>query len=164
MNNTFIADSKENMIKDEQTAVSINRSYLKFLRASIGIIYLWFGLLKFFRGYSPAEDLAINTINVLSFNLIPTPANIILLAGWETLIGILLISGLGVRIAWVSVFIHIGCTFTPLVFFPDLSFKYSPYGFTLLGQYIMKNVVILCAAILLWQEKPYIRAEQAVNN
>jgi uncharacterized membrane protein YkgB len=148
---------------DYAAAVPINRRYLKILRASIGIIYLWFGMLKFFRGYSPAEDIAINTINVLSFNLIPTPANIMLLAGWETMIGVLLLSGFWVRAALLSVFVHILCTFTPLFFFPDLSFKFSIYGFTLLGQYIMKNVVILSASILLWQEKSDNKRVQSVN-
>ena len=73
--------------------VSVNRNALLFLRISIGIIYLWFGILKFFHGYSPAEDLAINTINKLTFGLIPEPLNITLLATWECALGILLIVG-----------------------------------------------------------------------
>ena len=140
-------------MENKAGSVQIDRRYLIFLRASIGLIYLWFGFLKFFRGYSPAEELAINTINLLTFKTIPTPANILLLASWETLIGFLLISGIWMRAALISVFIHMACTFTPLIFFPAQSFKYSPYGFTLLGQYIMKNLVILCASILLWQGK-----------
>ena len=142
--------------------VQISKSNLNYLRISIGLIYLWFGLLKFFRGYSPAEELAINTIDILTFKLIPTPANIILLAAWESLIGILLISGFWVRAALISVFIHLACTFTPLIFFPALSFKHSPYGLTLLGQYIIKNLVILCAAAVLWQKKTPTRNPQSV--
>ena len=46
------------------------------------------------------------------------------------------------------------CTFTPLLFFPSVSFKYAPYGFTLVGQYIMKNIVIICAALIIWPHKP----------
>jgi uncharacterized membrane protein YphA (DoxX/SURF4 family) len=42
-----------------------------FLRISIGIVFLWFGVLKFFPGLSPGEDLAIQTMKKLSFGLIP---------------------------------------------------------------------------------------------
>lgn len=130
--------------------VPVNRNALSLLRISIGIIYLWFGALKFFHGYSPAEDLAINTINILTFGLIPEPLNISLLAGWECLLGILLIMGKWLRVALVLLFIHMACTFTPLLFFPSVSFKYAPYGFTLVGQYIMKNIIIICAALIIW--------------
>ena len=133
--------------------VSVNRNALLFLRISIGIIYLWFGTLKFFQGYSPAEDLAINTINKLTFGLIPEPLNITLLATWECVLGILLIVGKWLRTALVLLLIHMVCTFTPLLFFPSVSFKYAPYGFTLVGQYIMKNIIIICAAVILWPQK-----------
>jgi uncharacterized membrane protein YphA (DoxX/SURF4 family) len=136
-----------------QTAtVSISRRSLSLLRISIGIIYIWFGALKFFHGYSPAEDLAINTINKLSFGLIPVPVNIILLAIWEVAVGLALVAGRWVRTALVLLFVHMVCTFTPLLFFPGVSFKYAPYGFTLVGQYIMKNIIIVCAGAVLWQK------------
>lgn len=134
--------------------VSVSRNALSILRISIGIIYLWFGILKFFHGYSPAEDLAINTINKLTFGLIPEPLNITLLATWECALGVLLIAGKWMRTALVLLLIHMACTFTPLLFFPSVSFKYAPYGFTLVGQYIMKNIIIICAAIIMWPPKP----------
>jgi uncharacterized membrane protein YphA (DoxX/SURF4 family) len=131
-------------------SVPVSRSALTLLRISIGIIYVWFGALKFFHGYSPAEDLAISTINKLSFGLIPEPVNIFLLATWECALGLLLITGKWLRIALVFLFVHMLCTFTPLLFFPSVSFKYAPYGFTLVGQYIMKNIIIICAALVIW--------------
>jgi len=134
--------------------VSVNRNALSLLRISIGIIYLWFGVLKFFHGYSPAEDLAINTIEKLTFGLIPQPLNITLLATWECALGILMIAGKWLRTALVLLLIHMVCTFTPLLFFPSVSFKYAPYGFTLVGQYTMKNIIIICAAVILWPKKP----------
>ncbi|MFN8291336.1 MAG: DoxX family protein [Chitinophagaceae bacterium] len=133
--------------------VSVPRNYLAFLRISIGIIYIWFGALKFFHGYSPAEDLAISTINKLTFGWIPQPVNIILLAVWEVALGLLLVAGVWMRAALIFMFVHMACTFTPMLFFPDVSFKYAPYGFTLVGQYIMKNIIIICAGLLLWPRK-----------
>ncbi|MBI3718805.1 MAG: DoxX family membrane protein [Sphingobacteriales bacterium] len=134
-------------------SVNVSKRSINLLRISIGIIYLWFGALKFFHGYSPAEDLAINTINKLTFDLIPQPVNIILLAAWECAVGIALIIGKGIRTALILLFVHMVCTFTPLLFFPSVSFKYAPYGFTLVGQYIMKNIIIICAAIVIWPVK-----------
>jgi uncharacterized membrane protein YkgB len=133
--------------------ITVSRRSIVFLRVSIGIIYTWFGALKFFHGYSPAEALAINTINKLTYNLVPQPANIILLAGWECAVGILLIAGRWLRPALVFLFLHMACTFTPLLFFPGESFRYPPYGFTLVGQYIMKNIIIICAAVVVWPSK-----------
>jgi uncharacterized membrane protein YkgB len=138
----------------QAATVTVSRRSLSILRISIGIIYIWFGALKFFPGYSPAEDLAIKTIDKLTFSLIPVPVNIILLATWECTIGVLLLAGKWVRTTLVFLFLHMACTFTPLLFFPADSFKYVPYGFTLVGQYIMKNIIIICAAVIIWQDRP----------
>lgn len=137
----------------ELATVPVNRNYITLLRICIGIIYVWFGALKFFHGYSPAEDLAIQTINKLTFNLVPQPLNIILLAIWEVSVGILLVAGKWLKGALVAMLVHMVCTFTPLVLFPSLSFQYVPYGFTLVGQYIMKNIIIISAALVIWPSK-----------
>lgn len=135
-------------------SISINSRSLTVLRCSIGIIYIWFGMLKFFHGYSPAEDLAINTIHKLTAGLIPAQTSIILLAIWETVLGLLLVLGFQTKKVLLFLVLHMICTFTPLLFFPDVSFKTAPYGFTLVGQYIMKNIIIISAAWILWQTVP----------
>ena len=66
---------------------------LLFLRLALALIYLWFGILKFFPGLSPAEGLAGQTIEVLSMHLISATTAIFILAIWETLIGIGLLTG-----------------------------------------------------------------------
>lgn len=137
-----------------QSRISISNRSLTVLRCSIGIIYIWFGMLKFFHGYSPAEDLAINTIHKLTAGLIPAQTSILLLAIWEVALGILLLTGLFIRKLLLFLLLHMLCTFTPMLFFPDLSFKVAPYGFTLVGQYIMKNIIIISAAWVLWQTAP----------
>lgn len=43
-------------------------------------------------------------------------------------------------------------TFTPLVFFPELIFNENLLTLTLLGQYIIKNLIILGALGVLWIE------------
>lgn len=126
---------------------------LKLLRISIGLIYIWFGALKFFEGLSPAEALAIDTINVLTFNIIPDNIAILLLAIFEVLIGVFLTFNLFTKQTVVATLVHLTCTFVPLFAFVDISFTQAPYGYTLLGQYIFKNIVIMAALWVIYPTK-----------
>lgn len=124
-----------------------------YLSISIGIAYLWFGFLKFFPGLSPAEALARDTINYLTCGLIPESYSIIMLAIWESLLGILLILGLMNRVIISFALLHMFCTFTPFIFFPDRSFHNDFFLLTMVGQYIIKNIIIICALVVLYVEK-----------
>ena len=120
------------------------------LAISIGLVYLWFGALKFFPSLSPAEDLAKNTIDSLTIGLIPSYVSIILLAIWETVIGICLVLNVFRNQIIILALVHMVFTFSPLFFFPDLSFNSLPVGFSLVGQYIFKNLIIISALITLY--------------
>ncbi|HNV51981.1 MAG TPA: DoxX family membrane protein [Tenuifilaceae bacterium] len=122
---------------------------LFMLRISIGIIFLWFGALKYFEGMSPAEDLAIKTISTLSFNLIPTKIIIYGLATWEVLIGIGLLFNLFMRETLLLLYLQMLGTFSPIFLFPGEVFHIFPISLTLEGQYIVKNIVIISAGIVL---------------
>ena len=61
---------------------------LDYLRYSLGIIYLWFGLLKFFPGFSPAESLVMKTVDMLSFHQMSGKIGLTLIAVWEVTLGI----------------------------------------------------------------------------
>ncbi len=119
------------------------------LLACIGILYLWFGMLKFFPGVSPAETIAMDTIHELTLGLMRPDVSLILLAIWETGLGLLLIFGLLNRFAIILALVHMILTFTPFIFFPELTFTKAPFGLTLLGQYIMKNIVFLGLLVFL---------------
>lgn len=119
------------------------------LLVCIGIVYLWFGVLKFFPGISPAETIATDTIYELTLGIIPPKLSLALLAIWETGLGLLLISGVLNRFAILWALVHMLLTFTPFLFFPELTFTSAPLGLTLLGQYIMKNIVFLGVLVFL---------------
>ena len=127
----------------------MNRNGLSLLRISIGIVFVWFGVLKFFPGLSPAQDLAIRTITLLTFNLVPEILIINGLALWEVLIGVGLISGKFMRETLFLLFLQMIGTFSPIFLFPSEVFTEIPYAPTLEGQYIIKNIVIISAAIVL---------------
>ena len=119
------------------------------LRISLGLVFLWFGFLKFFPGLSPAQDLASRTIALLTFGLIPAQAAILILAIWESLIGIGLILGIFMRITLLLLFVQMIGTITPIFFFPAEVFTALPYAPTLEGQYIIKNLVLISAGIVI---------------
>lgn len=119
------------------------------LRISLGIIFFWFGILKFFPGLSPAQDLATRTISLLTFGLMPAEVSIIVLAAWEVLIGIGLILGYQMRVTLFLLFLQMMGTITPVFLFPSEVFTRIPYAPTLEGQYIIKNLVIISAGVLL---------------
>ena len=127
----------------------MSRNGCSLLRISIGIVFVWFGFLKFIPGLSPAHELAIRTITLLSFGTIPDFIIINGLAFWEVLIGIGFISGKFMRETLVLLFLQMIGTFTPLFLFPNEVFTSFPYAPTLEGQYIIKNIVIVAGAIVL---------------
>ena len=77
---------------DKPITTWMARYGLLFLRLSLGVVFFWFGFLKFFPDLSPAQDLAARTIEQLTFGLIGPELSIYLLAVWESLIGLGLIS------------------------------------------------------------------------
>ncbi|MDF4204502.1 hypothetical protein PXD56_16115 [Maribacter sp. SA7] len=115
------------------------------LRISIGIVYLIFGFIKFIPHLSPAEDLAKNTIGILTLGILPSQWGLLLLAVGETLIGIFLLLNWKPRIIISIAIIHILFTFTPLFLMPEEIFGKGELVFTLAGQYIFKNIIILSA-------------------
>jgi uncharacterized membrane protein YphA (DoxX/SURF4 family) len=121
---------------------------LTLLRLSLGIVFLWFGALKFFPELSPAQDLATRTISVLTGGLVPPSVSLPLLAGWECLIGIGLIIGRGLRAILLLLYMQMLGTLTPIVLFPNEVFTRIPYAPTLEGQYIIKNLVLISAGIV----------------
>jgi uncharacterized membrane protein YphA (DoxX/SURF4 family) len=119
------------------------------LRISLGVIYLWFGALKFFPQLSPAEDLATRTISKISLGLIPPSFSLPLLATWECVIGLGLLSGLFLRGILFLLGLQMLGTISPIFIFPEEVFLRVPYAPTLEGQYIIKNLVIISAAIVI---------------
>jgi len=122
---------------------------LTILRVSLGIVFFWFGFLKFFPGLSPAQDLAGRTIEVLSFGWVEPALSLPILATWETLIGLGLISGLFMRGTLFLLLLQIIGTILPIFFFPQEVFVRFPYAPTLEGQYIIKNLVLVAAGLVL---------------
>lgn len=117
---------------------------LLIMRIGLGIIFFWFGVLKLFPGLSPAEELVRNTTYFVSPDwFIPV------LALWEMAIGLGLIFGRYMRITLLLLFLQMPGTALPLAILPDVVWTQFPYGLTLEGQYIIKNLVLVGSALAL---------------
>jgi uncharacterized membrane protein YkgB len=122
---------------------------LTLLRFALGIVFFWFGALKLFPGASPAEDLAARTIEALTLGVVPATVALPVLAVWEMAIGVGLFFNRWMRLTLLLLFVQMLGTITPLLLFPSETFSSFPLVPTLEGQYIIKNVVLVAAAIVL---------------
>lgn len=125
------------------------RNGMNILRISLGIIFIWFGTLKFFPGLSSAEEIAGRTIFKLSLGMIKPTFSMPALAVWECVIGMGLITKAWLRLTLVLLYLQMAGTFLPLVFFPHETFSHSVLVPTLLGQYIIKNFVLISGGIVI---------------
>jgi uncharacterized membrane protein YkgB len=119
------------------------RHGVTFLRISLGIIFFWFGALKLFPQFSPAEDLIRQSITFFSMSwFLP------LLAVWEMAIGLGFLTGKFLRLTILLLFLQMPGTLSPIILRPDLVFTQFPFGLTLEGQYMIKNLVLISAALV----------------
>ena len=117
---------------------------LTIMRLGLGVVFLWFGALKLSPGASPAEDLVRNTIYFVDPDLF-----LPVLAVWEMLIGVGLLTGKYLRLTLLLLFAQMVGTALPLVVLPETVWTDFPFILTLEGQYIVKNLVIIGSAIVL---------------
>jgi uncharacterized membrane protein YphA (DoxX/SURF4 family) len=134
---------------DIQITAWLARHGITILRVALGIVFLWFGLLKFVPGVSAAEDLAGRTVDILTFGLIEPSVSVVVLACWESLIGLGLVTGRQLRATLLLLVLQMLGTLTPLALFPAETFARLPYAPTLEGQYILKNVVLIGAGLVI---------------
>ena len=94
------------------------RHGITLLRISLGVVFLWFGVLKFFPGLSPAQSLAARTIDISTFGMVPASVSVPVLALWECAIGIGLLTNLFMRTTLLLLFVQMMGTITPIFLFP----------------------------------------------
>lgn len=119
----------------------LNKVSLPALRISLGIVFIWFGVLKVF-GDSPANDLITKTVYWFNPDIF-----IPILGIWEAAIGLCLLVPSFIRVGLFLLALQMPGTFLPLVLLPEVCFISIPFNLTLEGQYIVKNLVLIGAAM-----------------
>lgn len=128
---------------DQRITEFLDKYGLILLRYSLGVIFIWFGALKPF-DKSPANELVENTIV-----FIPPEIFIPILGIWEIMIGVGLIIRKFNRVAIFLLFLQMPGTMLPLILLPEVCYVTFPFVLTLEGQYIIKNLVLISAGIVI---------------
>lgn len=128
---------------DDAIAAWMQKYGVVSLRIGLAIIFIWFGILKPL-GMSPAEELVKRTVYWF-----PQDIFFPILGWWEVLIGVFLLYRPTIRLAILLLFLQMPGTALPLVLLPDVCFTNFPFGLTLEGQYIIKNLVLIAAGIVI---------------
>ncbi len=126
---------------DRRIAGWMERRGRFFLRISLATVFIWFGALKLF-DISPAGALVRDTVYWFDADVF-----VPVLGVWEIAIGAGLLFRPLLRVALLLLFLQMPGTMLPLIVKPDACWNPFPYGLTLEGQYIIKNLILISAAI-----------------
>ncbi len=113
------------------------------LRFSLALIFIWFGALKPF-GLSPAQELVEKTVYWFDPKIFVS-----VLGWWEVAIGACLLYKPFIRGAIFLLFLQMPGTFLPLLLLPNICFTQFPFGLTMEGQYIIKNLILISAGLVI---------------
>lgn len=127
---------------DRAIASFMDRIGIRLLRYSLAVVFIWFGALKLV-DMSPAHDLVRDTVTWMPFDIFYP-----ILGAWEVLIGLCLLYRPAIRVAILLLFLQMPGTALPLFVLPEVTFTQFPFGLTLEGQYIIKNLTLVAAAIV----------------
>jgi uncharacterized membrane protein YkgB len=129
---------------DERLRPLLARIGVPLLRISLGVVFLWFGFLKIF-DVSPVSGLVANTIYWFDPDVV-VPA----LGVFEVFVGACLVAGRLMRIALPLLVLQMAGTFMVLVLLPDVAFRDgNPLLLTVEGEFVVKNLVLLSAALVI---------------
>lgn len=117
------------------------------VRIPLFIIFFWFGFLKII-DLSPAQQFVQDTVYWMPF--LSAADWTVVIGIWEVFIAIFFLFKRTTFIAMILLIIQMTGTFLPLVILPDVTFQNSnPLLPTLEGQYIIKNIIIITAALII---------------
>lgn len=122
---------------------------LPALRIVLGVVFVWFGVLKV-AGVSPVAALVAGTLPWVDPQfLLPV------LGVAEVLLGAALIAGVGLRLALPVLAAHLCGTFLTFLMLPGLMFTHgNPLVLTETGEFVMKNLVLIGATLALIAHAP----------
>ncbi|HTI21860.1 MAG TPA: hypothetical protein VL652_12780 [Kutzneria sp.] len=127
----------------------LTRNSVRLLRISMGGIILTFGFLKYFPGLSPAEHMVETVSRTLSLGLAPDRLTMNGFATVECLIGLSLITNIGLRIAIYPMALWAIGILLPLALMPAELFSGPDHMPSLEGQYVLKDLILLSATMVI---------------
>ena len=146
MVSSLLTRSDSEQVATHQRSASptfLNTIAIPLLRWSLGIVYVWFGLLKVF-GVSPVSDLVAKALDP-----VPTRVSVPFVGALEVVIGIGLMTRTALKAILALFFLQLGGTFTLLFRRPREVFKKgNPLLLTQEGEFMLKNLVLLAGGLV----------------
>lgn len=128
---------------------------VKAVRLWLGVVYFWFGALKFAPLVAADESyLPGRVVSVLTLGALDATGGTQVLAYWECLIGFCLVAGLWLRTASILMLAHMLIMFLPMVTMPKQVWDQFPFLLTIKGQLIVDNLVLIACGMMLASSVP----------
>ena len=121
----------------------LRRWAVPLLRVSVGLVFVWFGMLKIL-DVSPVADLVANTVYWVD------PETFVAVLGvFEVTVGALLLLGRALRVTLLLFLLQMAGTFLTFVILPGVTFRDgNPFLLTVEGEFVVKNLVLISAALV----------------
>lgn len=134
---------------DARLVQMLRPAALPSLRVLLGVVFMWFGALKV-AGVSPVAAMVAGTLPWADPQLV-----VPVLGAVEVLLGALVVTGIGLRLALPVLAAHLCGTFLTFVMLPGLMFTHGdPLLLTEDGEFVMKNLVLIGATLALIAHVP----------
>ena len=115
----------------------------RILRVCLGVVFLWFGLLKVI-GQSPVANLVAETVPWF-----PSTVFVPVLGVWEMLVGSGLLFSVALRLTLLLFWLQMAGTLLVLVLRPDIAFHQGNLLLlTTEGEFVIKNLVLIAAGLV----------------
>jgi putative oxidoreductase len=141
---------------DARVRVFLGSTGVTALRVSIGLVFVWFGLLKVL-DVSPVSDLLARTVYWLDPDFV-VPA----LGAFEIVVGAMLILNRWLRLALALFAGQMIGTFLVFLIVPEVAFRDgNPLLLTVEGEFVIKNLVLLAAGMVIGSRVQAVGARNA---
>lgn len=121
----------------------LRRVAVPVLRVSLGVVFVWFGMLKILE-VSPVSQLVAKTVYWVDPDVI-----VPLLGVFEVTVGVLLLLGRALRLTLLLFLVQMVGTFLTFIVLPDVTFRDgNPLLLTVEGEFVVKNLVLISAALV----------------
>jgi len=127
------------------------------LRLALAAVFVWFGALKVI-GASPVHELIAQTLPFVDADLaVPV------LGGVEIVLGLALAAAVLPRITLLVLCGHLAGTFLTFVTASELMWSGNPFELTADGEFVVKNLVLITACLVLMSASRPQRTEQLIG-
>jgi len=143
MNKVFHVLHQVSLAVDERMVRFMHTYGIRLIRISLGVVFIWFGMLKLI-GRSPVAQLIAQTVYWVRPEVV-VPC----LGVWEVVVGFGLLVRRVLRLTLLLFWLQLAGTFLVLLLRPDIAFQGgNPFLLTTEGEFVIKNLVLIAGGLV----------------